>query len=750
MNDQDWKVLISAYYDGALSPDEAVRARDLLENNEECRAYFAELKKLSMSLHVLKDETLSPDAELKIRNNINKERRMKIDYWKSGATVAAALMVMVLAYNNFKGMTVAERLTPKGKVRVSVPVQVPAGARDASVLPVATDIKPAPEERESKAYPYEPYYQNTYTDSLKGDGYMTTSRKSEMTAGITQNASSYYRGTDGVAGDKRRAAAVTGESLQEVAAMPSVPSIEAKKQDLAMNAVDYARSIAYNGNEIMPFSQYQQYGISNTEEYATIRDNKFLAVLNDPLSTFSVDVDTASYSNLRRFLMQNQLPPKDAVRIEEMVNYFTYNYPQPQAGEPFSVTTDLAVCPWNTGHQLLRVGLRGKTPDAANLSSSNLVFLIDVSGSMDQPDKLPLLKEGFKMMVRNLRAEDKVSIVVYAGSAGQVLAPTSGADKERILSAIDNLRAGGSTAGGAGIRLAYQLAKDQFIKGGNNRVILATDGDFNVGISSTSEMTRLIEEKREDGIFLTVLGFGQGNVKDSRMESLADQGNGNYYYIDNIKEAKKVLVTELGSTLFTIAKDVKIQVEFNPANVKAYRLIGYENRVMAKEDFNDDKKDAGEIGAGHTVTALYEVVPASSEESFGSVDALKYQQAPAAAPAASNEVLTVKLRYKEPDGNVSKLITKPVLKAEVRAEPAGDFAWAAAVAEFGILLRASEYKGSASYDHVLKTARANLGADTFGFRAEFVTLVEAAQTIAPTQQNGQINFKGAGALDQGF
>ncbi|MBF0121774.1 MAG: VWA domain-containing protein [Candidatus Omnitrophica bacterium] len=486
------------------------------------------------------------------------------------------------------------------------------------------------------------------------------------------------------------------------------------------------------------FDQYAQNAPGNTEEYSKIEDNPFKMTMAEGLSTFSVDVDTASYSNMRRFLTQNQMPPKDAVRIEEMVNYFSYDYPQPKEGEPFSITTDLATAPWNVAHQILRIGLKGRTPDVTKLVPSNLVFLIDVSGSMESTDKLPLLKEGFKMMVRQLRPEDKVALVVYAGNAGKILDPTPGSEKDKIIAAIDHLHAGGSTSGGEGIRLAYQLAKDTFIKDGNNRVILATDGDFNVGISSTSELERMIEEKRQDGIFLTVLGFGQGNYKDNRMETLADKGNGNFYYIDNIKEAKKVLMTELGSTLFTIAKDVKIQIEFNPGQVKAYRLIGYENRIMAKEDFNNDKKDAGEIGAGHTVTALYEIVPADSTETFGNVDALKYQKSVEAVK--SDEMLTVKLRYKEPTEDISKLITKVVNKADIKAEPVGDFAWAAAVAEFGMLLRGSEFKGQSSYEHVLKVSKANVGEDKFGFRAEFVTLVEAAQTLAPSQA-GQINFK---------
>jgi Ca-activated chloride channel family protein len=491
-------------------------------------------------------------------------------------------------------------------------------------------------------------------------------------------------------------------------------------------------------NQPVGFNQYAQYAGSNTEEYAKVEENKFLTAADNPLSTFSIDVDTASYSNIRRYLTNNQLPPKDAARIEEMVNYFSYDYPQPKDGEPFSVTTNLAVCPWNKAHQLLRIGLKGKTPDASKLPPSNLVFLIDVSGSMQDANKLPLLKEGFKMMVRQLRPEDKVSIAVYAGNAGKILEPTSGADKNKILWAIDQLQAGGSTAGGEGILLAYQLAKDSFIKGGNNRVILATDGDFNVGVSNTGDLTRIIEEKRKDGIFLTILGFGEGNIKDSRLVQLADKGNGNYYYIDNSKEAKKVLVTELGSTLFTIAKDVKVQIEFNPAQVKAYRLIGYEKRMLAKEDFNNDQKDAGEIGAGHTVTALYEVVPASSTESFGNVDNLKYQEK--VQPVVSNEVMTVKLRYKEPDKDVSKLITQAITKSDIKDEPTGDFAFASAVAEFGMLLRGSEFKADSSYDHVKKTAKASLGDDKFGFRAEFVTLVETAETL-DNSGSGNIQFK---------
>lgn len=479
----------------------------------------------------------------------------------------------------------------------------------------------------------------------------------------------------------------------------------------------------------------------NTEQYNRIYENEFLEVAQNPLSTFSIDVDTASYSNARRFLNNNQMPPADAVRIEEMINYFTYDYPKPTGEDPFSITTKAAVCPWEPEHELVLVGLQGKTFEAQNIPPSNLVFLMDVSGSMNEPNKLPLLKSSFRLLVNQLRDEERVAIVVYAGNAGLVLESTPGSDKQRILDAIDRLQAGGSTAGGAGIQLAYKIAKENFIKGGNNRVVLATDGDFNVGVSSDGELTRIIEEKRKDGIFLTVLGFGTGNYKDSKMEQLADKGNGNYYYIDTLNEGKKVLVSELGSTLFTIAKDVKIQIEFNPSQVKAYRLIGYENRILAKEDFNDDTKDAGELGAGHTVTAMYEIVPVDSAEAFSSVDKLAYQKTEV---LPSGDLMTVKLRYKDPDGEMSKLIQQTVQAEDVSAEPAGDFQFASAAAEFGLVLRGSKFKGNASYEHVLKAANASKGKDAYGYRAEFIDLVGKAQALDTRADSGTpgIIFKG--------
>jgi Ca-activated chloride channel family protein len=476
-------------------------------------------------------------------------------------------------------------------------------------------------------------------------------------------------------------------------------------------------------------------GIFNTEEYERIYDNRFKETLRHPLSTFSIDVDTASYANVRRFLKRNELPYKDAVRIEEMINYFDYDYPQPKGKAPFSIITEISSCPWDTAHRLIHIGLQGKEMKKEKRPPGNLVFLLDVSGSMDSPNKLPLLKSAFKLLVKQLDERDRVAIVVYAGAAGLVLPSTPGNQKDRILNAIDRLRAGGSTAGGAGVRLAYKVAVENFIEKGNNRIILATDGDFNVGVSSTSELVRLVEEKRESGVFITVLGFGMGNYKDSRMEQLADKGNGNYHYIDGILEAKKVLVQEISATLFTIAKDVKIQVEFNPARVKAYRLIGYVNRLLEDEDFEDDTKDAGELGAGHTVTALYEIIPAGSKETLPGNPKLKYMEMRVKSRAGgSKEVMTVKLRYKHPKGRRSKLIARSVRDRDISLRGTTDnFRFSAAVAQFGMLLRDSEFRGDSSFDNVLKLARGAKGKDVYGYRAEFIKLVEISQLLKDSQ-----------------
>jgi Ca-activated chloride channel family protein len=471
----------------------------------------------------------------------------------------------------------------------------------------------------------------------------------------------------------------------------------------------------------------------NTEGYASVNENGFKNVKNNPLSTFSIDVDNASYSNIRRFINMGELPPADAVRIEEMINYFKYEYPEPNGQHPFSVYTELAVCPWNSRHQLLHVGLRGKSIDKSDLPSSNLVFLIDVSGSMSDPNKLPLLKSAFGLLVNELRPQDRVAIVVYAGAAGLVLESTPGNKKEKIMAAIDNLEAGGSTAGGAGLKLAYAEAERNFVKGGNNRIILATDGDFNVGESSNGGMERLVEDKRELGIFITVLGFGMGNVKDDKMELIADKGNGNYSYIDNLQEARKVLVREFGGTLFTIAKDVKFQIEFNPVKVKSYRLIGYENRLLNDEDFNDDTKDAGEMGAGHNVTALYELIPAGSDEKAPSIDPLKYQNTlrnDISEDNSSFEYLTIKLRYKKPDGNKSMLLEKPVMGYISQLEDASDnLKFAAAISEFGMILRNSEFKGSATLESASLLAKAGRGEDEDGYRSELIRLIKTVKDM---------------------
>jgi Ca-activated chloride channel family protein len=466
------------------------------------------------------------------------------------------------------------------------------------------------------------------------------------------------------------------------------------------------------------------------ERYDGVEESPYLEAARVPLSTFSIDVDTASYSNVRRFISDGSLPPRDAVRVEELINYFSYDYPQPVGDAPFAVAAEVAECPWNPRHRLLHIGVQGRRMASEDLPPCNLVFLVDVSGSMGSNDKLPLLKQSLAVLVERLTARDRVAIVTYAGSSGLALPSTSGDSKREILDAVERLQAGGSTNGEGGIRLAYQIAEQHFSRGGINRVILATDGDFNVGVSSDQDLVRLVEEKRRTGVFLTVLGFGTGNLNDSAMEKLADKGNGNYAYIDGIDEGRKVLGSEIGATLVTIAKDVKVQVEFNPAQVAAYRLVGYENRALADRDFNDDSKDAGEIGAGHSVTALYEIVPyGQASEAATGVDPLRYQR-PATRAGSSRELMTVKLRYKEPDGEASKLVSMSVVDRGASLESASEsFRFSSAVAAFGLLLRGSQHKGSADFGAVLDLARSSLGADLDGHRAEFVSLVERARGL---------------------
>ncbi|HEV8132822.1 MAG TPA: von Willebrand factor type A domain-containing protein [Acidobacteriota bacterium] len=539
-----------------------------------------------------------------------------------------------------------------------------------------------------------------------------------------------------------------GAFSETVSVVAAAPGIQASMSTLGraerrkMRAVDSIRTSAKPGAALggrslpqrktdLAKNQSEEEKQFNTEAYDHIVDNPFIRVTLDPLSTFSIDVDTASYANLRRFLNMNQKPPKDSVRIEEMINYFPYDYFPPTGEQPFAVHTEVASAPWNPQHRLVRIGLKGREIDLNHRPASNLVFLIDVSGSMQPEERLPLLKRAMRLLVEQLTGKDRVAIVVYAGNSGLVLPSTSCSSREPILRALDNLEAGGSTNGGSGIQLAYDTAVANFIKGGTNRVILATDGDFNVGVTNQGDLTRLIQEKAKSGVFLSVLGFGMGNYKDSTLEKLADKGHGNYAYIDTLSEARKVLVEEMSGTLLTIAKDVKIQVEFNPAEVEAYRLIGYENRIMRHEDFNDDKKDAGDIGAGHTVTALYEIVPKGVPIDVPGVDPLKYQRPMDQTRAAhTGELMTLKLRYKEPEGKTSRLLEIAILDRGVSFEQASpDFQFSAAVASFGMLLRDSPYKGEASLDRILQIANGARGVDRQGYRAELIDLVRKARAL---------------------
>jgi Ca-activated chloride channel family protein len=540
-----------------------------------------------------------------------------------------------------------------------------------------------------------------------------------LVAGVTPNATH---------------AAEPEASAQPQVLMRTMPGLRAGDDSRLQEAqLDQLRALGYSG-------QYDSYDTStrtpNTESYAPIRENPFRSVADEPLSTFSIDVDTASYANVRRFLTSGQLPPRDAVRIEELVNYFTYDDPAPTDGTPFATRLEVAPCPWTPEHRLVRIGIKGRAPAEMENPGRNLVFLVDVSGSMAPANKLPLVVQSLQLLTRHLDGQDRIAIVTYAGSSGLLLPSTSCDQKATIGSALASLGAGGSTNGAGGIELAYRIAAESFLSGGVNRVILATDGDFNVGITDQGSLLRLIEEKAKSDIFLSVLGFGTGNTKDATMELLADHGNGNYAYIDTLLEAKKVLVDELRGTLDTIAKDVKIQVEFNPAEVRAFRLIGYENRVLAHTDFNDDTKDAGEIGAGHTVTALYEVVPVDAAfPGSAGVDPLKYQRVPARprerAAAASGELLTVKLRYKDPDGDASRLIEVPVRDGGASfADASADLRFAAAVAAFGMCLRDSSQRGDATLERVYEWAFAAAGPDPFGYRQEFLRLVTLAERLS--------------------
>lgn len=487
-------------------------------------------------------------------------------------------------------------------------------------------------------------------------------------------------------------------------------------------------------DKIMSFAEIQdlRYDNQRNEEYSQFSENKFKLAKEEPLSTFSIDVDAASYGNMRRFINRGTLPNRDAIRIEELINYFSYNYPEPTGNDPVRITAEVGNCPWNNQNRLVKVGLKAKSIADGNLPASNFVFLIDVSGSMEGPTRLGLVKSSLKLLTNNLRNKDRVAIVAYAGAAGEVLPSTSGANKQKIRESLENLSAGGSTAGGAGIQLAYKIARQNFIKGGNNRIILCTDGDFNVGVSSNDGLQKLIEQERKSGVFLSILGYGMGNYKDSKMQTLAQAGNGNHAYIDNLQEANKVLVQEFGATMYTVAKDVKLQLEFNPSKVQAYRLVGYETRLLNKEDFNDDTKDAGEMGAGHTVTAFYEVIPVGVKSNLlGNVDPLKYQINPEQTNFDSGlhpDLLTIKLRYKQPNGNTSNKIEVPLIDNNLD-NVSEDFRFAAAVAMFGQVVKDSQYKGTGTYEKAISLAEKGFGNDQQGYRREFVRLMETAKGL---------------------
>jgi Ca-activated chloride channel family protein len=680
---------------------------DLYEVDPTLKKKEKELKKIIEKLisskpSVVMDEEFKKTLKKKLLRQFNKETHPAIQWFHRHKvsiiiSTAAALFCAVVGFAVFIPLWQASRSDEIVHMYPPIEEHKLYSEETESVPPDQSKPEPVTESERDKSS----------TD--KGEGEKDTAKDTEEeTYAVTE---------------KKKEEAVTADKkeISEFMSLGMLESARGAGSDESMDFmyIEQEEAMVEEGGTIVTGSEE----VWNTEEYDRIYENRFLKAIDNPLSTFSIDVDTASYANVRRFITDGRLPYPDAVRIEELINYFSYDYPQPEGEHPFSFFTEISECPWNTKHRLVHIGIQGKQIPKEQLPPNNLVFLIDVSGSMNSLNKLPLLKEAFTLLVNEMRREDRIAIVVYAGAAGVVLPPTSGTDREVIIEALENLSAGGSTAGGQGIALAYETARKYYNPQGNNRVILATDGDFNVGPSSDAELVRLIEEKRNMGIFLTVLGFGMGNYKDSKMEKLADKGNGNYAYIDTISEAKKVLVNEMGSTLLTIAKDVKIQIEFNPARVDSYRLIGYENRVLAKEDFDDDEKDAGELGAGHSVTALYEVVPFHGDDGKAP---LKYQETTISKDAyATAEIMTMKFRYKKPGADESILIEIPVQDHnKALASTSDNFRFSAAVAELGLLLRKSEYKGNATYTQVLDLARGARGRDEYGYRAGFISLVE--------------------------
>ena len=695
---------LTAYALDELTGQEKAEVETAVSASPEAQEFVKELRLLSGNLRA--EYASERDTHVTASRNVipleKKRRTMEPVSWlglAAAVVLCASLVAVAIGTLRRGGRVVALASSPRYAERslLSVPEQAATSPVDGIITEESSDLAPPPEEKEVPPPP----------------------PSNEPTEFAMQKPAAPF--------------ALAGAAAKSAGGV--VANLYAARQRSESQPLPATRSEM----TVDQFKLKDQKGEFNTARYGQIEENPFLASTDNPLSTFSIDVDTASYSNIRRFIEGGSLPPKDAVRVEEMINYFSYNYPQPNDNMPFSVNLDAASCPWQPAHRLVRIGLKGREMPNEKRPASNLVFLLDVSGSMEPVNRLPLVKQAMRLLVEKLGENDRVAIVVYAGASGLALPSTNGDHKEQILSALENLQAGGSTNGAQGIELAYQTAAKHFIKGGVNRVILATDGDFNVGTTSEGDLVRLIQDKAKAGVFLSVLGVGDDNLNDSTMQKLADKGNGNYAYLDSVEEAKKVLVKQINGTLVTIAKDVKIQVEFNPARVASYRLVGYEKRILRKEDFNNDKIDAGEIGAGHTVTALYEVVPAGGETnpaaSVTPVDPLKYQSnPPAVAPSlgtsASPELLTVKLRYKEPDGDTSKLLERPFVDGGATfANASPDLKFAAAVAEFGMLLRDSEFKGNGTLDAVTEWAQEGKSTDENGYRAGFLGLVRKAQAL---------------------
>ena len=724
MTHEEIKILISAYLDGEVTPSEKTIVQEHLSSCESCQKDYKKYQAMSSSLSKWSDETLSPDEEINVQKRFD-PRRESMSIKRTAVIMGTILFLGIVVWSvpqiNIQSTIVQTRAAVSPIMNLAFKNSVQGRLRSAAddigdqYSDASTHVI-RPQVSVLKSNPM-PIAAGSFADNSFEPYYMASSNATARIPDVGMK-----RLGTGLAGIPLASEGLSRGGMQETRYSECCPGTT--NEPILNSNNEYLNNP--QPRWIAPISVEDT--ATNTEDYDHFDENAFLAVKDNPLSTFSIDVDTASYSNIRRFLMNGEMPPKDAVHLEEMINYFHYDYPQPSWGNPFSITTEIAPCPWNRNHQLALIGLQGKIISNENLPPSNIVLLVDLSGSMNDDNKLTLVKPALHLLVEQLRPQDTVSIDVFSSTASRYLEATSGADKGRIEAAIDSLQAAGSTNGEDGLQLAYEVAKENFKANGNNRIIVTTDGDFNVGTVNDGELLQMIEKKREEGTYLTILGFGMGNLKASRMEKLADAGNGNYAYIDSIDEARKVLVQQLGGTIDAIAKDVKIQVEFNPAQVKAYRLVGYEKRKLAKEDFNNDKKEAGALGSGHTVTALYEIVPTSSTENFNNVDDLKYQVPVTTTDTISDEVMTVKLRYKDPKSSdeKSKLIINTIKNNQFTAPGSENLRFAAAVAEFGMLLRASEHKGNTSYLKVINEAQLATGDDPQGQRAEFFDLVQRA------------------------